>query len=110
MFSDDSPLVQAGVPEEVVEEVTKRTPGYNSWQQETWLSCCNDACEFHGDAPRAELQALQGDGLARTLAAWGWKERNWPQFIQHYQAGGNPAVYKFCCHHCGVVKYAVDFT
>src|SRR5690348_13816236 len=37
MFSDGHPLAEAGVPDEVVEEVTKRTPGYNSWQQEVWL-------------------------------------------------------------------------
>jgi hypothetical protein len=110
MFSDDRPLAQAGLPDEVIEEVTRRTPGYNSWQQEIWLSCCNDACEFHGDAPCDELQALQGDALARTLAAWEWRERNWPQFVQHYKPGGNPAVYKFRCRHCGVMKYAVDFT
>ena len=61
MFSDDHPLAQAGVPDAVIEEVTRRTPGFNSWQQEEWLSCCGDACEFHGDAPRSELQALQGE-------------------------------------------------
>ena len=113
MFSDADPLAQAGVPDEVIEEVTKRTPGYNSWQQEVWLSCCNDACEFHGDAPRNELHALQGEALAKTLTAWNWRERDcqrWPQFAQQYQPGGNPAVYKFVCRHCGAVKYAVDFT
>jgi uncharacterized protein len=110
MFSDDHPLAQAGVPNEVIEEVTRRTPGYNSWQQEVWLSCCGDACEFHGDAPCAELQDFKGDALARTLAAWEWRERDWPQFVQHYEPGGNPAVYKFRCRHCGFNKYAVDFT
>ena len=63
-----------------------------------------------GDAPRAELQALQGDALARTFTAGAWKERSWPQFVQRYQPGGDPAVYKFRCRHCGVINYAVDFT
>ncbi len=109
MFSDDNPLAEAGLSEAIIEEVTKRTPGYNSWQQEMWLSCCDDACEFHGDAPLAELQALQGVALARTLTAWGWKERDWAQFVQHYQPGGSSAVYKFRCRHCGDIKYAIDF-
>jgi uncharacterized protein CbrC (UPF0167 family) len=110
MFSDDHPLVKAGVSDQVIEEVTRRTPGFNSWQQETWLSCCGDACEFHGDAPRAELQALQGDDLARTLSdlGWGKQEQHWPQFIQNYRPGGDPAVYKFVCRHCHITKYAVD--
>jgi uncharacterized protein len=109
-FCDGEPLAEAGVPETVIEEVTRRTPGYTSWQQEVWLCCCGDACEFHGDAARAELRALQGDALARTLATWEWSEGNWGQFVQHYKPGGNPAVYKFRCRHCGEVKYAIDFT
>jgi len=110
LFSDSEPLVQSGVPEETIEEVTTRTPGYNSWQQEIWLSCCKDACEFHGDAPRQELLALQGEGLVKTLAEWHWNEKNWPQFVQYYKPGGNPAVYKFVCRHCGKTMYGVDFT
>jgi uncharacterized protein CbrC (UPF0167 family) len=110
MFSDDHPLAQAGVPDAIIDEVTRRTPGYSSWQQEVWLSCCKDASEFHGDASPAELQGLQGDALARTLMEWEWKERDWRQFVQHYQAGGNPAVYKFVCRHCRKPSFAVDFT
>lgn len=109
-FAEDGPLTEAGLPEPVIEEVTKRTPGYSSWQQEQWLSCCGDACEFHGAAPRTELQALQGETLARTLGAWEWRESEWPRFMQHYQPGGSPAVYKFRCRHCGIIKYAVDFS
>lgn len=108
-FTDEHPLAEAGLPEPVIEEVTKRTPGYSSWQQEEWLSCCDDACEFHGAAPRTELQALQGEALVRTLGGWGWRESEWPKFMHHYQPGGSPAVYKFRCRHCGVIKYAVDF-
>ncbi len=32
----------------IIEEVCYRTPGYCSWQQENWLSCCDDLCEFIG--------------------------------------------------------------
>jgi len=110
MFCDDHPLAQAGLSDAVIEEVSKRTPGYDSWQQEVWLCCCNDACEFHGDAPLEELSALRGDALAEVLSDWSWKEKNWQQFVQHYQPGGNPTVYKFVCRHCGKHKYGVDFT
>src|SRR5579883_2785117 len=110
LFSDPDPLAGAGVPDEVIDEVTRHTPGYNSWQQEIWLSCCQDACEFHGDATRDELLALQGEALTRTLVAWRWRDQNWKQFVQHYQPGGNPAVYKFVCHHCRKPGYALDFT
>lgn len=109
-FSDGHPLVQAGVANEVVDEITRRTPGYNSWQQEVWLSCCKDACEFHGDASRAEVQALHGDALAETLSIWEWQETEWQGFVGHYEPGGNPAVYRFVCRHCGRRRYSLDYT
>jgi len=37
-FSDDHPLLKSGVPKEIVDEVTRRTPGYISWQQEECMS------------------------------------------------------------------------
>lgn len=33
-FADSYPLFQAAIREEVIEEVSLRTPGYISWQQE----------------------------------------------------------------------------
>ncbi|MCO1987260.1 hypothetical protein FA421_32030, partial [Pseudomonas aeruginosa] len=45
-FSDDYPLLDAGVAADIVTEVCERTPGYTSWQQERWLVCCEDACAF----------------------------------------------------------------
>ncbi len=110
MFSDDHPLLEAGVPEAVIEEVTRRTPGYNSWQQEVWQTCCNDACAFHGDASKEELLSLNGELLSKTLTEWECRETDWQRLLQHYQPGSSPSVYKFVCLHCGIPKYALDFT
>lgn len=109
-FCDDHPLAEAGLPSEIVAEVATRTPGFVSWQQEEWLVCCRDACEFHGDAPVAELKALQGDALARALVDLKCRERDWQDLLRCYEPGGNPAVYKFICRHCRGAKYAMDFT
>jgi uncharacterized protein CbrC (UPF0167 family) len=110
VFSDGAPLVQSGVSTDVVEEVTQRTPGYVSWQQETWLCCCGDACEFHGDAPRKELAAFSGQPLADLLTEWGIDTGTWQRMLAGYEPGGNPAVYKFRCRHCGRLRYGLDFT
>jgi len=110
MFSDDDPLIEVGVPENIVEEVTKKTPGYNSWQQEEWQAHCNDACEFHGDAPKEELEKLSGDELSEFLDSQMIKPDVWENILAHYQLGGNPAVYKFLCRHCRKVIYTMDFT
>lgn len=107
-FSDGEPLAQAGVPQKVIKEVTERTPGYISWQQEVWLACCRDACEFHGDAPSNELRALTGEALRQVLFEWAWKDEYWTPFVEDYQPGGGAAVYKFVCRHCHNVRYGLD--
>ena len=110
MFSDNSPLIEAGVPEQIVDEVTKRTPGYVSWQQEVWLACCGDACKFHGDAPKVEMRELDGETLEQFLFEIEWSASEWKDFVPHYEAGGNPAIYKFVCRHCKRPRYGMDFT
>lgn len=110
MFSDDYPLIEAGVPENIVEEVTKRTPGYNSWQQEKWQAHCNDACEYHGDASKEELEKISGKELTEFLNSRMIKPDVWESILAHYQPGGNPVVYKFVCRHCKKLIYTMDFT
>src|SRR3954452_7382977 len=41
---EDWPEVSAGI----IEEVSLRTPGYNSWQEERWFTCCDDAAAYLG--------------------------------------------------------------
>ena len=110
IFSDEEPLVRAGIPRSVIIEVTRRTPGYNSWQQEVWQACCGDACVFHGDASVAELAALQGKALAQLQAQWPISPNRWTGFVKQYVPGGGSAVYRFDCRHCGKTKYALDLS
>lgn len=107
-LSDDHPLRSAGLPAEVVEEVTRRTPGYISWQQDDWMVCCDDACEFHGDAPAAELRALDADGLAALSSTSRFAIENLPEILRYYEPSGSPAFYKFVCRHCSRIKYGGD--
>lgn len=110
MFSDNYPLLEAGVPEEVISEVCKRTPGYNSWQQEEWQAHCGTACEFHGDVDKSELTALTGESLEKFLRVQMIKPDVWQDILKYYEKGGNPAVYKFKCPECFTVVYTMDFT
>lgn len=109
-FSDSNPLIEAGVSEQIVEEVTTRTPGYTSWQQEVWLVCCSDACEFHGDARREDLRTLEADVLEELLSEVEWSATEWVDFVDQYEPGGDPAVYKFTCRHCRRARYGIDFS
>jgi len=108
-FSDPEPLLQAEVPEEVVEEVTRRTPGFTSWQQEEWLCCCDDACEFHGDPTRAHLATISGAPLEDLLERMDWSPEEWAEFLGVYEPGGSPAIYHFVCRHCKQPKYGIDY-
>lgn len=110
MFSDDFFLLQAGVAEEVIDEVCDRTPGYHSWQQEQWQSHCSTACEFHGDASKKELAELSGIKLTQFLNENRFKLEQWQNMLSVYEEGGNPAIYKFKCTECSHIIYTLDFT
>jgi uncharacterized protein CbrC (UPF0167 family) len=107
-LNDGHPLRLAGLPSEVIREVTRRTPGYVSWQQDSWIACCNDACEFHGDAPADEIRALDEVGVAALSSESGFSVEDLREIIRHYEPGGSPAFYKFVCRHCSRVSFNGD--
>lgn len=107
-FVDAEPLRSAKLPEQVVAEVTQRTPGYESWQQEEWLVCCEDACEFHGEAPADELRSFAAQGLERLADTTGFTTGDLQEIVPQYAPGGSPAFYKFVCRHCGEVRFGGD--
>ena len=108
-YSDDCSLVRAGLPEAVIEEVTRRTPGYFSWQGEDWQTCCGDACTFLGDAGRDHLLALDPVATEQFLSRTGWSPEEWKSFVSDvYAPGGSPAIYRFACRHCSQSRYGWD--
>jgi uncharacterized protein len=107
-FSVEDPLVDAGLARQVIIEVTRRTPGYNSWQQDEWQVCCDDACAFHGDATIHELRALEGEPLKRIQKRWRLSPKRWNELLEIYVPGGGVSVFRFVCQHCGEIVYALD--
>jgi uncharacterized protein len=109
-FLDDQPLVQAGVPESVIDEVCFRTPGYASWQQQIWQSHCGDACEFHGDAVESEIRELDGEPLFVFLDRNGVKPELWTLIRDNYVAAGDTSIFKFVCRKCRFPVYNLDLS
>ncbi|CAM3967412.1 CbrC family protein [Roseateles saccharophilus] len=107
-FSDAHPLQKAGLPQDIVDEVSLRTPGYSSWQQEEWLAHCGDACEFHGDASVEDVE----DASEATRADWrqhyGTTEKQWAAATRDYEPAGDNAFYKFVCRQCSLVRLGWD--
>ena len=102
-FADDHPLLQARVPELIVQEVNLRTPAFSSWQQEHWLAHCGDACSFLGDASVEDVaNASEGTKLA-WQKEYGLGEGDWLHITMGYQPRGDQAFYKFKCLHCEAV-------
>ena len=105
--SGDVPFY-AEVSSDVCAEVTQRTPGYISWQETSWLSHCNDACEYHGDASVKDVANVGADSKRDFLATYHLDEQTWQSLTDGYQPGGDLAIYKFVCRHCGLVRFAYD--
>lgn len=94
--------------EEISKEVQCRNPGYISWQQDKWRIHCNDACEFHGDVSKKEMQELNPEAKEWLMSELQLEEIEWLEFTKHYEPAGDPAVYKFVCRHCGIILYDWD--
>ena len=109
-FSDSHPLLSDGIKKDIVDEVCERTPSFISWQQERWMSHCDDACEFHGDAKKSDLEALTGEELNKFLEDGFIKVEYWTKFVENYNKGGDIAVYKFQCRVCGENQFYADFS
>lgn len=109
-FIDDYPLLEAGIDKKNVTEVCERTPGYHSWQQEVWQHHCNDACEFHGNATKEELEILSGEALDNFLKEEMLELNAWKDVLENYEEGGDTAIYRFKCRKCSHIIYTMDFS
>ena len=102
-------LTRAGIAPDIVQEVALRTPGFESWQGERWLSHCDDACEFHGDLPPERLKDLDPAARAALMSELpvDW---TWDSVVSVYEPGGQPGIYWFTCRHCRTHLYYADHT
>jgi uncharacterized protein len=101
------------IPPETVVEIAYRTPGFNAWQQERWLTCCGDAAAFLEPAgytiireryPRLEgtlmmfiVHELRISGAAAT------------SFLRGLDRDYSPTAYVFACRHCNAQLTYADY-
>jgi len=101
------------IPEAVIEEVACRTPGFATWQEGVWLTCCGDAASFLEPVGWPEIQArfpyaeatlmtyivqelgISGSAATRTLHA--------------LNRDSGPTAYIFQCRHCDAQPAYLDF-
>ncbi len=106
-FADDFYLRKAGINSSIILDVTTRTPGFVSWQTEQWLSHCDDACAFLGDATKIDVLSIANNHLP-VVGGEGIDNETMKIIAQNYVPNGSPAFYKFRCLHCDQILYAMD--
>jgi hypothetical protein len=95
----------------VQRQLFERTPGYESWQGEFWLCHHDDACEFHGDATREDLNALTEEEETLFLAQNEFVQDYWTDLkADHDRRASSIGIYKFRCRHCGITRLGVDMS
>ena len=108
IFTDDEPLLRNGIREEIVKEVTQRTPGFQAWQQEIWLSHCGDAAAYLGDS--IEMARLAPEDFWTSVRSnIGLNDDDFSE----YKNGifkGDLAVYIFKCLSCNKLIGYSDHT
>ncbi|OPF79346.1 hypothetical protein VT50_0216845 [Streptomyces antioxidans] len=91
-----------GVSDDVLHEVTRRTPGFRAWQDPHWLVHCRNAAAFVGEVGYAELTA-HPEALAQLRADMrldGWHdEARLEQFLTHLGEAATAMLFR--CTVCG---------
>jgi uncharacterized protein len=106
----DAYKVPHDVPLPVVEEIIRRTPGFASWQQQSWLYHCADGAAFLGPAGYSELEQHPDalDMIRDELRQHGWPSEEIERFLPGFDRTGEPTAYLFRCLHCGTHLAAWD--
>ena len=86
-------------------ELFEKTPGYESWQGESWLACCDDFCAFIQEVGTKELEEM---GIADEVFEE-YNKRNEVKDAREYLVkGGSLAGYLFQCLHCKKYHLGAD--
>ena len=86
---------------DIIEEISRRTPGFNGWQQERWLVHCGDACAFLGPAGRAEIASYSNVDLLESLRTdVEMSNDDFERYLARLDTDGGPTAYVFRCLHC----------
>jgi len=104
-FTDEAGIGDYGawesVPDHVVAEVSRRTPGFCGWQQERWWTHCGDAAAFIGRAGSTELNTYGREAIIAIQQSIGLSDgKEWEKFFAALDKDGSPTAYLFRCVKC----------
>lgn len=101
--------VQIPYSDEMLKELTERTPGYRGWQQEHWLAHCGDFCAFIGYVGWEEIKDRLDEfaSLEEDCADFGIHYDDLPKYLRN---DGDCQGYLFRCLKCGKLRLWADFS
>ena len=102
-FTDTGWGVPDDVGDAVLEEVGRRTPGFDGLQQDHWMYHCGDAAAFLGRVGWRELEAHPEavQTVRDELDGYEWDDDEVVEYLESLDAAGSPAAYLFRCLSCG---------
>jgi uncharacterized protein CbrC (UPF0167 family) len=101
------------IPPDIVGAVAHRTPGFSSWQEGEWLTCCGDAAAFLEPVGWPEIQARYPYAEARLMTYIAHELRisggAASRLLRSLDRDGGPTAYIFQCRHCDNQPVYLDF-
>jgi len=101
----DSEAFADEMPDAAVEEISERTPGFNSWQGEQWPMCCGDAAAFVAPAGIKEIRKsyyqLEGQLMGYIVHEMKISGGAATRLLDSLDRESGPTAYVFQCLHCG---------
>ncbi len=100
------------VPEAAAEEITERTPGFNSFQTEVWPGCCDDATAFLMPAGIKELREqsdLESLALNHIIYEMEISGGAATRLLNSLHRDTGPTAYLFRCLHCHKHHFHIDY-
>ena len=89
---------------ELLLEVSKRTPSYISWQQEVWLTHCNEPCKLISYADTKTIEPLM-DELIDDIENNDYETEMVKEYLSK---DGSLVGYLFQCVNCGQHRLHID--
>jgi uncharacterized protein len=108
----DSEAFMGDAPEDAIEEITERTPGYSAWQGEQWPVCCEDATAFIEPLGITEIRAryreLEGMVLSHIIYEMGISGGAATRLLGELDREKGPTAYLFRCLTCESYRVHID--
>jgi uncharacterized protein CbrC (UPF0167 family) len=108
----DIEAIGEGASESVVDEITQRTPGFNTWQGGAWPVCCDDATAFLTPVGiqqlREQFRELEGQVLNHIIYNLHISGGAALKMLESIRKDAPPTAYVFRCLHCNQLHFFVD--